>query len=149
MSSVDTSVEVEFHQFLVQDHDGPDAAVAVEPMPWEDNIVVGGVGGLRIYSSATDHSPSVRLELWDERAPDGLPGWQFGGEARFSVVGQRLRMWSLMGVHVDEDLLLPAVGDYAAVVYQQGREAAERLEEATFVSGVERWVIQIWPASAG
>jgi hypothetical protein len=75
VSSVDTSVEVEFHQFLVQDHDGPDAAVAVEPMPWADNIVVGGVGGLRIYSSATDHSPSVRLELWDDRAPDGLPGW--------------------------------------------------------------------------
>jgi hypothetical protein len=58
-------------------------------------------------------------------------------------------MWSLMGVHIDEDLLLPAAGDYAAVVCQQGREAAERLEEATFVSGVERWVIQIWPTSAG
>ena len=90
----------------------------------------------------------MRLELWNERPPTGVQGWQSVGESTFTVEGRRLRLWSVTAAQADEDLELPRAGGYAAHVYLQGREAAERLEEATFEHGVERWVIRIWPTHA-
>jgi hypothetical protein len=61
------------------------------------------------------------------------------------VVAAEVRLQSVTAVVSRQPLHLPAVGEYRARVHAGGRAAAERLDEGTFGSGVERWLIQLWP----
>jgi hypothetical protein len=110
-----------------------------------DRVAVGGPGGLLLHSAATDHYPQVRLEFWDG-PPSAEPGsWGHVLELNCEVQSP-VRLQPVTADHSDHTLPIPHPGDYHARVHVGHQNEAAELDEGTLGSGVEHWLIQLWPA---
>jgi hypothetical protein len=140
-------VLVEQRQFRLQEHAGADV-LAAEYIPDEEGglTAIGTTGGVLLGSAGNDHYASVRIELWSGRAPCGQGAWDTVREETFTVsaTGQ-IEAMTLMGESAAPPVILPVLGSYRIRVHVSGRREAAELDEATFVRGVERWLLQIWP----
>ena len=144
--TVDTTVLIEYSQFVLQEVHGPDIA---EVGAGEDpgiRLAIGADGGVKFLSAQNDHYPSVRLELWSGPAPPEPGDWDLTEEETFTVgVTGRLMLMTMMGEESSDELVLPGLGRYVIRAQAAGRAAARAGGEGAFFEGVERWLLQVWP----
>lgn len=114
-----------------------------------NDIVAACPGGVAFSSAATEHYPSVRIELWTAAPPDGQAhdeDWDAVGEAWLDSPEQAvLRLRSDFGDWTPGLLELFEPGPYRIRAHVTGRAAAvSRLRETRHFRGVERWLVRIW-----
>jgi hypothetical protein len=147
--TVDTTVLIEYSQFVLQEVYGPDIAEVGAGEDPDVRLAVGADGGVKFISAQSDHYPSVRLELWSGPAPQDAGDWDRTEEETFTATATgRVMLMTLMGEESSDEIALPGLGRYVIRVRAAGRAAARALGEAEFFEGVERWLLQIWPARA-
>ncbi|ANZ41695.1 hypothetical protein BBK82_42860 [Lentzea guizhouensis] len=151
LSAIDDTVVVEYGQFCLQDLARLHGA-AEAPVPAGDWLLVGGRGGVLFRSAESDHYPAVRVELWADRPPMHDEPFDATGDSTFSMDGTELQLWSITAATGCHTLRVPAANTYHVRAHVSGRadiEAVEANDPASFAEGVERWLIQIWPAWHG
>ncbi|GLY34184.1 hypothetical protein Amsp01_002080 [Amycolatopsis sp. NBRC 101858] len=146
ITAVEDTVDVEYGQFVLQELPLVRNALSLSPPagPW---IGVGGPGGLLLHSAATDHAPAVRLETWDS-APPGEPdsaAWDHVLELACDLTTE-VRLQSVTAAPGDHTLSLPRPGPHRARVHVGNQRGTAQLGEGSFATGIERWLIQLWPA---
>lgn len=145
----DDTVVVEYGQFCLQDMARMHGATGVPVPAGGDWLLAGGRGGVLFHSAESDHYPAVRVELWASQPALRDEPFDATGDATFSTDGTELRLWSItaeMGAHT---IGLPAAGTYHVRAHVSGQadiRAAEAADPASFAEGLERWLVQIWPA---
>jgi hypothetical protein len=143
LHALDDTVEVEYGQFVVQETSMLRSPLAL-PVPTGEWVAVGGAGGLLLHSVANDHYPAVRLELWDG-VPPAAPGkWDQVLDLTCDL-GSGVRLQSVTATHSANTLEIARQGGHHARVHAGNQDEAAELDEGTFESGVERWLIQLWP----
>ncbi|WP_447009114.1 hypothetical protein [Saccharothrix hoggarensis] len=143
---MDDMVEVEYHRFTLQVFDSPHTAAAIQPPGPQDWLVAGGPGGVLFHSAGNDHTAAVRLELWAS-PPVREPGeWEAVAEDDFTADFDRLLLASFTSAPGQHVLTLPAPGAHRVRAYVRGRTAIEAAGPVSFAEGIERWLVQIWPA---
>ncbi|MEV8612585.1 hypothetical protein AB0383_32440 [Amycolatopsis sp. NPDC051373] len=88
---------------------------------------------------------AVRVELWDAEPPAAYGEW----DQVLAVVcdlADQVRLQSVTAAMSPDVLTLARPGPHHARVHEGGRAATAELAEGTFAEGVERWLIQLWPA---
>jgi hypothetical protein len=144
LHTLDDTVEVEYGQFVVQEVSMLRNPLTL-PVPSGEWLAAGGPGGLLLHSAATDHYPTVRLELWDGAAPAVPDTWDRIVDVTCDL-RSAVRLQSVTATFSAHTLDIPRHGAHHARVHVGNRAEAAELDEGTFVTGVERWLIQLWPA---
>lgn len=142
---------VGFYAFGLQESDDADLPV---PFPDDFNFDVflnTHPGRLDITSGGHTHTATVSVEVWDGPPPAQDPAdWDEQAEADFESTSGAVAVWS-MYVGRTEDLitLADSGGSWRVRVRCAGRAAAAALSEDEGTGhGVERYLVQFWPAKA-
>jgi hypothetical protein len=144
LHSLDDTIGVEFGQFVVQEISMSRSPLSL-PAPAGEWLAVGGPGGLLLHSAGNDHYPTVCLELWDGAPPTAPGDWDQIVDLTCDLQSE-VRLQTVMSVFSEHTLAITRQGLHCVRVHAGNRAEAAELEEATYVSGVERWLIQFWPA---
>lgn len=144
VAALDDTVVVEYGQFIVQEVNMLRSPLAL-PDPIGEWVAVGGPGGLLLHSAATDHYPTVRLELWDDTPPITSDGWDHVLELTCDL-GSAVRLQSVTATFSVHTLPIVRPGAHHARVHAGNQGEAAELDEGTLESGIERWLIQLWQA---
>ncbi|WIV52928.1 hypothetical protein [Amycolatopsis nalaikhensis] len=145
IAAIDDTVEVEYGQFVLQEVSMNRNSLAL-PVPTGSWTAVGGAGGLLLHSAATDHYPTVRVELWDYSPPnDQHSGWDQVLDLTCDLTSE-IRLQSVTATFGEHTLQLLAPGVHHARVAVGNQRDTVELGEGSFEAGVERWLIQLWPA---
>lgn len=158
VAAADGLVPVSYSSILIQ-RDWSDGDEADPPAvdPPDGDGVTAGLDGLCIGSAASHHEASVRLERWEGEPPRlPTPGtdWQASWQTVMPVsAAGTFRAWEVTGGPVEDwGLDLPKAGPWAVRVYSAGsaalREAVrfEPHEQVPYPVGVEKYLVQFWPA---
>jgi len=146
VTAIDDTVDVEYGQFVLQEVPMTRSPLAL-PVPTGPWLAAGGPGGLLLHSAATDHYPAVRVELWDGTPPadDGPSRWDEVLELTCDLTAQT-RLQSVTATPGERVLPIQRSGVHRARVHVGNRRDAVELGEGSFETGVEHWLIQLWPA---
>lgn len=141
--------DVEYHGFGFQESDDADL-----PIPFPDDFA-GGVflnafpGRLDLYSAGHTHTAAVTVEVWDGPPPDqDSRKWDEQAEADFESTSGEVAVWS-MGLGRAEEVirLSDSSSSWRVRVSCTGRQEAAALSEQEGTGhGVERYLVQFWPA---
>ncbi|WP_447002385.1 hypothetical protein ACRAKI_21945 [Saccharothrix isguenensis] len=146
LTAIDDTIDVEYSQFLLQDMARLNSAATIQPPTAGEWLLAGGRGGVLFHSAENDHSPAVRIELWAAEPGAAEGQWDAMAEDRFEADSTELLLWSITAAQGDHTLTLPAPGTYRVRAYVTGQAEIRAAGEASFAEGVERWLVQIWPA---
>ena len=92
----------------------------------------------------TDHYPTVRIEVWDDTPPS--PGnWDQSLDLTCDLATE-VRLQSVTAAFGEHTLTVPRPGAHHARVHVADQRETAELEEGSFETGIERWLIQLWPA---
>ena len=144
LHALDDTVDVEYGQFVVQEVSMLRNPLAL-PVPAGEWHAAGGPGGLLLHSAATDHYPTVRLELWDGAPPTAQGDWDQLVDLTCDL-DSAVRLQSVTAAFSAHTLTIPRPGAHHARVHAGNQAETADLDEGTFEAGVERWLIQLWPA---
>lgn len=144
LQAIDDTVDVEYGRFVLQESTMTRHALAL-PVPAGEWVAIGGPGGLLLHSAATDHYPAVRLELWDDTPPAAPGTWNHVLDLTCDL-DTEVRLQSVTATSSTHSLAIPQSGPHHARIHAGNQGAAGRLDAGTFAAGVERWLIQLWPA---
>ncbi|MFJ1975323.1 hypothetical protein ACIO93_42660 [Streptomyces sp. NPDC087903] len=144
------SADVGYHAFGLQESDDGDL-----PVPFPDDFERGVFlnafpGRLDLYSAGHTHTASLAVEVWDGQPPALDPsGWDEQAEADFESSSGEIAVWSMSLGRTEEVFALGACGLWRVRVGCTGRAAAAALSEGEGTGeGVERYLVQFWPAKA-
>lgn len=145
------SAYVGYFAFGLQDSD--DAAL---PVPFPDDFRSGVFlgthpGRLDIASGGHTHTATVDVEVWDAAPPPQDPaGWDEQAEADVESTSGELAVWSMHTGRMDDVIRLGEAGrTWRVRVGCVGRAEAAALSEGDGTGvGVERYLLQFWPAGA-
>jgi hypothetical protein len=140
-SVVDDVVLVEYFHFALQTFPSP---TVVLDLGIPEDLVRGGQGGATFRSAATDHYAPVRIELWPA-PPPAAGSWHARQSTGFTADTVALRLMSPTAGVSDLPLLLPVPGEYAIRAHVDRTGPIPPPRETTFLRGLERWLVQIWP----
>ncbi|OEJ36154.1 hypothetical protein AR457_33685 [Streptomyces agglomeratus] len=140
-----------YFAFGLQDSD--DAAL---PVPFPDDFARGVFvgshpGRLDITSGGHTHTATVDVEVWDAAPPPQDPaGWDEQAEADLESTSGQLVVWSMHTGRTDDVITLAeSGGSWQVRVSCSGRAEAAALSEGEGTGvGVERYLLQFWPADA-
>ena len=147
----DVDAYVGFHAFGLQESDDADL-----PVPFPDDFnphafLSNHPGRLDITSGGHTHTAAVRVEVWDGPPPQqDRADWDEMAEAEFESTSGQVAVWSMhMGRMDDLITLADSGGSWHAGVHCVGRAQAAALSEGEGTGhGVERYLIQFWPATS-
>jgi hypothetical protein len=96
---------------------------------------------------ATDHYPTVRIELWDDAPPDDAKqrGWDQIVNLTCDLTTE-VRLQSVTATPGEHTLRIPQPGRHHARVTVGNQADTAELGDGSFETAVERWLIQLWPA---
>jgi hypothetical protein len=144
------SADVGYHAFGLQESD--DAEL---PVPFPDGFARGVFlnafpGRLDIYSAGHTHTAAVDVEVWDARPPaQDRAAWDEQAEADFESSSGEVAVWSMSLGRTEEVFALGSPGPWRVRVSCAGRaEAASLSEGEGSGEGVERYLVQFWPAKS-
>jgi len=146
LAGPDDTILVEFSQFVLQEAPAQRTAQAIG-VPSEGRRSLGGPGGIVFLSQASDHYPSVRIEVWSSRPEAGAARWDATEELTTNLTDD-VRLRSRTMEISDKILPLPRPGDYAAIVHVNDDPQTDQLEEGSFAHTAERWLVQLWPIAS-
>lgn len=112
-------------------------------IPAEGRRSAGGPGGIIFASQASDHYPSVRIELWSAEPEPSAGQWD-ATEVLTTNLAVSVRLKSLAHEMSDKTLPLPQSGDYAARVHVRDDPNIDELDAGSFANTNERWLVQLW-----
>ncbi|MFF3334110.1 hypothetical protein ACFYWX_31925 [Streptomyces sp. NPDC002888] len=142
------NADVGYHAFGFQESD--DAEL---PVPFPDGFARGVFlnafpGRLDIYSAGHTHTASVDVEVWNGQPPaQDRAAWDEQAEADFESASGEVAVWSMSLGRTEEVFALGSPGLWRVRVSCAGRtEAAALSEEDGTGVGVERYLVQCWPA---
>ncbi|MFF7258675.1 hypothetical protein ACFZCL_00050 [Streptomyces sp. NPDC008159] len=139
--------DVEYHGFAFQESDDGDLPVPF-PDDFEDGVFLNAFPGrLDFYSAGHTHTASVTVEVWDGEPPAQDPSqWDEQAEAGFESTSGEVAVWSTG--RADDVITLSEVGgSWRVRASCTGREQAAALSEQEGVGeGVEKYLVQFWPA---
>ncbi|MEU2149769.1 MULTISPECIES: hypothetical protein [Streptomyces albovinaceus subgroup] len=143
-------VSVEFHAFALQEEDDMEVSA---PFP-EERAEAPGAGFLTVYDKRLDfqsaghtHEAALTAEVWgsEPSVPDGVR-WEAQGEAEiFSTTGN-LSIETMSGVDEGRVELGRPNTLWKVRAVCSGRAEAARLAAVDVPVGVERYLVQFWPA---
>ncbi|WP_037885208.1 hypothetical protein [Streptomyces viridochromogenes] len=145
------SAFVGYHAFGLQESDDADL-----PVPFPDDfhrhaLLGTHPGRLDITSGGHTHTATVDVEVWDGAPPPQDPGdWDEQAEADFESTSGQVAVWSMHTGRMDDVITLAdAGGSWRVRVSCVGRAEAAALSEGEGTGvGVERYLIEFWPADA-
>ncbi|MGW3852696.1 hypothetical protein [Streptomyces fagopyri] len=140
---------VGYHAFGLQESDDADLPVPF-PDDFDFDVFLGAhPGRLDITSGGHTHTAAVGVEVWDGPPPEQDPaGWDERAETGFTSTSGEVAVWSMHAGRSDA-LITPADsgGSWRVRVGCVGRAAAAALSEGEGTGlGVERYLVQFWPA---
>ncbi|MFJ4952986.1 hypothetical protein [Streptomyces sp. NPDC088760] len=144
-------VFVGYHAFALQESD--DAFLDLE-FPDEFNFgtfLSTHPGRLDITSAGHTHTASLTVEVWDGPAPvQDAAAWEEQAEAAFESVSGQVAVWSMSLGRLDDLITLADSGGLWRVrVSSAGRAEVRALAESEeSIKGVERYLVQFWPAGS-
>lgn len=144
LHALDDTIDVEYSQFLVQEVCMFRSPLAL-PGPTGEWVAIGKPGGLLLHSAANDHYPTVRLELWDGAPPAAARNWDQVVDLTCDLESG-VRLQSITATYSPHTLEISRQGAHHARVHVGNQDEAAELDEGTFETGVERWLIQLWLA---
>ncbi|MER6499230.1 hypothetical protein ABT218_07515 [Streptomyces sp. NPDC001455] len=140
---------VGYHAFGLQESDDADLPVAF-PDEFDFGVFLSAhPGRLDITSGGHTHTATVNVEVWDGPPPPQDPaGWDEQAEAGLESTSGQLAIWSMHTGRMDDVITLADSGSSWRVrVSCAGRAEAAALSEGEGTGvGVERYLIQFWPA---
>jgi hypothetical protein len=124
-------VLVAYRQFVLQENDGADLLALARVRPGD--VSAGGEGGVFLRSSANDHYPWVRVELWSSEPPRSPEDWEITQDDIFTVSATgRLDLTGLFGMESDASTItLPHLGLYKIRVYVRGHVSTAKPSSST------------------
>ncbi|MDQ0599148.1 hypothetical protein QF037_003493 [Streptomyces canus] len=141
--------DVGYHALGFQESDDGDLPVPF-PDDFEQGVFLNSFPGrLDIYSAGHTHTASVDAEVWDGQPPPQDPaGWDEQGEADFESTSGEVAVWSMsLGRADDVITLADSGGSWRVRVSCTGRAEAAALSEGEGIGGgVEKYLVQFWPA---
>ncbi|MGW2781657.1 hypothetical protein ACWC3X_10455 [Streptomyces populi] len=147
----DVHAYVGFHAFGLQESDDADL-----PVPFPDDFdrhafLSTHPGRLDITSGGHTHTATVGVEVWDGPPPrQNRADWDKTAEAEFESASGQVAVWSMHTGRMDDLITLAdSGGRWHVRVHCAGRaEAAALSEDAGTGHGVERYLVQFWPATS-
>ncbi|MEU9546922.1 MULTISPECIES: hypothetical protein [Streptomyces] len=143
--------DVGYNAFGLQESDDADLPV---PFPDDfdyDTFLSTHRGRLDITSGGHTHTAAVTVEVWDGPPPEQDPAsWDEQAEADFESTSGQVAVWSMgLGRADDVITLADSGGTWQVQVSCAGRAEAAALSggEGTG-TGVERYLVQFWPAGS-
>jgi hypothetical protein len=145
-------VEVDYYGFALQDLD--DTQI---PLEYPEGREAGGAfltaheGRLDIESAGHTHTAALTAEAWDSEPPaaDGRGDWEERAEVRLHCPSGELALWGVATGPMDTSVHLSDTdGMWQVRVYCEGRREVQRLAQEGVPEGVERYLVQFWPATA-
>ncbi|MFB7853494.1 hypothetical protein ACFC34_41775 [Streptomyces sp. NPDC056053] len=146
----EVQVSVEFHAFALQEEDDMEVSA---PFP-EERAEVPGEDFLTAYDKRLDfesaghtHEAALTVEVWSsEPSVAGDACWEAQGEAEvFSTTGN-LSVETMSGVGEGRVELGRPETLWKVRAFCSGRAEAARLAAVDVPVGVERYLVQFWPA---
>ncbi|MFD3674562.1 hypothetical protein [Streptomyces sp. NPDC058672] len=142
--------DVGYHGFAFQESDDADLPVPF-PDGFQGDVFLNAFPGrIDLYSAGHTHTASVTVQVWDGPPPaQDAAKWDELGEADYESTSGEVALWS-MSLGRSEDLvpLADTGGSWHVRACCTGRSEVARLsEEEGTAHGVERYLIQFWPAS--
>ena len=145
ISTVQDTVIVEFGSFLLAEF--PETTRGWRPDLRDDRIIrSAGSGSTYLLSGGTDHYPHVSVEVCPAE-PEVPVGWERIDEDEDVFSRPVLRLHSVTSQLGARAIKLPAAGRWRIRAASSGRADVQRLGEASFAEGVERWLLQLWPVA--
>ncbi|MER8087827.1 hypothetical protein ACIO6T_37115 [Streptomyces sp. NPDC087532] len=144
-------VSVEFHAFALQEEDDMEVPA---PFP-EERAEIPGADFLTAYDMRLDfesaghtHEAALTAEVWSSEPPvTGDEPWEAQGEAEiFSTTGN-LSVETMSGVGEGRVELGRPDTLWKVRAFCSGRAEVARLAAVDVPVGVERYLVQFWPAS--
>lgn len=147
----DVDAYVGFHAFGLQESDDADL-----PVPFPDDFdrhpfLSTHPGRLDITSGGHTHTAAVHVEVWDGPPPQhDRAAWDEVAEAEFDSTSGQVAVWSMHTGRMDDLITLADEGgSWHVRVHCTGRAAAAALSQGEGTGhGVERYLLQFWPASS-
>ncbi|GAA2565597.1 hypothetical protein GCM10010398_63560 [Streptomyces fimbriatus] len=140
--------DVGYHAFALQESDDGELPVPF-PEEYERGVFLNGFPGrLDFYSGGHTHTAAVTVEVWDGQPPaqDGS-AWDEQAETDFESISGEVAVWSMSLGRTEEVFALGSPGSWRVRAYCAGRAEAAALSEGEGVGeGVERYLVQFWPA---
>ncbi|MFI6642539.1 hypothetical protein [Streptomyces sp. NPDC050504] len=142
------SAYVGFFSFGLQESHDADLPVPFPDAFHQDVFLGTHPGRLDITSGGHTHTATLDVEVWDAAPPEDPAGWDEQAEADFESTSGRVAVWSMHTGRTDEDVVLADTGgSWRVRVSCVGRAAAAALSEGEGTGvGVERYLLQFWPA---
>lgn len=143
----DMEVEVEFYSFALQEADDN-----LVPSPFPEGSESGNFLSFRerridIESGGHTHTASLAAEVWDsEPRKDLSADWEAEGEGQIESLTGELTICQMMGSSGTYIQLDRSHTMWNARVQSSGRDAVHKLAQVDFPVGVERYLVQLWPA---
>ncbi|CAL9648146.1 hypothetical protein [Streptomyces sp. enrichment culture] len=123
------------------------------PVPFPDHFHTDAFvgthpGRLDITSGGHTHHATVDVEVWDGAPPPQDPSdWDEQAEADFETTSGQVAVWQETGRMDEVITLADSGGSWRVRVSCVGRAEAAALSEGEGTGvGVERYLIQFWPA---
>ncbi|WP_432068659.1 hypothetical protein [Streptomyces sp. C10-9-1] len=147
----EVQVPVEFHAFALQEEDDMEVAV-----PFPEDREDTGLAFLTAYDKRLDfgsaghtHGATLTAEVWTGEPPvNGAETWEVQGEAEiFSTTGD-LSLETMSGVGEGRVELGRPNALWKVRAYCAGRAEVARLAAVDVPEGVERYLVQFWPAGS-
>ncbi|MFE2376052.1 hypothetical protein [Streptomyces sp. NPDC059398] len=139
-------VMVDFYGFCLQDAD--DTAVPVQwPEGFESvDFVSASPGRIDVRSAGHTHTADLIVEVWDN-CPTLSLGWDISSEFEVSYQSGKVRVWAVAGGPMPYILDLAAEPlVWSARMYAAGRDEVARRAQEGVPHGVEKYLVQLWPA---
>ncbi|MFF0202717.1 hypothetical protein [Streptomyces sp. NPDC005017] len=145
-------VMVDFYGFALQDEDDMEVPV---PFPEERDetrqrpFLTVFDGRLDFESAGHTHEATLVFEVWTgEPLPDGSERWEAQGEAAIHSTSGALTVETMSGVGGGRLELGAAKATWKVRAYCSGRAEVARRAPVEVPEGVERYLVQCWPADA-
>jgi hypothetical protein len=145
------SAFVGYYSFGLQESDDAELPVPFPDDFHTDTFLGTHPGRLDITSGGHTHTATVDVEVWDGAPPPQDPAdWDEQAEADFESASGQVAVWSMHTGRMDEVIqLAEAGGSWRVRVSCAGREEAAALSHGDGTGvGVERYLLQFWPAAA-
>lgn len=127
-----------------------DADLPVEfPDAFNADVFVNAFPGrVDVCSAGHTHTAAVTVQVWDGSPPaEDDSAWDAQGEVGFESVSGDVAVWTPSLGRTDDLIALGAKGSWRVRVCCAGRaEVAEMRESEESIVGVERYLVQFFPA---
>lgn len=156
---LDDTVLVEYSQFYLVEEDSRAGRMELT-VPDGERWLTTGTGWMVFLSGSSDHYPAVRIEVWSQEPPAEPEPWERAEETTVETTVEDVRLRALTMQPSEELLEIGPPGHYHVRASCRGRSDVRRAVEDAFVraheegrpvvlpEGVERYLIQFWPAAS-